>query len=381
MSEINELLKFWDNEIIQTYNELYAVYKWQKDILVLLWIALRQALNWYTNQLLNFEDFLEENSRFHKNFLPIRDEVKSKTFNITTFSNWENAIEDFEDKTSSNRKVVLLNRLIHNLWFWNIWKYNSPKRIPYLLDHIASFLEYPRHMFIRQFPNISELILYMIPEWKIDFSKWLDYLINILFLLWWKENIILNLKNFDDFLKEHHEEIKETKSKVSEIRFLLIWVWIYVDSKIFREGDNLTEEEVLLLKSELEKRFWTDLLKLVIRDLEKPKDLTLDDIIVILEDLIYYEVVRVISNFSKKYWRFLSNNYYRKSDSDFHFEVIDFVMDIDKSIMRISVRDKYFWLDVLNFLNELYEDRRNKDILNTWFLQTFRKRLWLFRWK
>lgn len=311
------LTQVWENDIIWMYNKLHNCYKWNSEVLILLWVAFKQALDWNTGSLMDFETFLENNSAFNSKSKPIKWEVKLKVWDLLYDSDtydfmYEIILEDIEEWDDVDSKIRLIRRFTRNLWLVGAWNYNSRKSIWTMFNSIANHLWISIRNFTWRFPNLASLMQDIIPNWKIDFSKWLDYVISALFIMWNPENRMDNLRALNSSLSwlvwNIYKREEDLRVKKEILSLMLISVWIYIDSKIFQTWDVLTEAEAETLKNELIKRFWDNLPQSFIDKITSLEDTDIEDIIILIEDLIFAEVVKLFGHVDTSFSEFLSGN-------------------------------------------------------------------------
>lgn len=310
--DFRELTEILPEDMVKTYNELYSTYKWNNQAIILLWVAFKQALNWNPTHLLDFDNFLHQSSSFNKKLSSVSTSVKGNVDWVISFLSEEDVLKYIEDEDDELSKTILIRSLCRWQWFVNIWWYNKPKSFMYFVDDISRKLWISVKEFMHRFPNLWMLINDIIPNWKINFLKWLDYVINTLFIMWNPENKMDNLKTLNSSLfwivRDIYKREEVLKLKKEILSLMLISVWIYVGSKIFQTWDVLTDEETETLKKELSKRFWDDLPQEFLDKINSSEDIYIEDIIILVEDLIFAEVVKFFGHIDTSFSESLSKN-------------------------------------------------------------------------
>lgn len=310
--DFRELTKISPEDIVKTHNELYLAYKWNSQAIILLWAAFKQALDWNPSQLFDFDNFLQQNSSFNKKLPSVVWSVKGNVDWVISFWYEEDVLRYIEDDDDELSKILLIRNFCRWLWFVNIWWYNTPKSFMYFVDDLSRKLGISVKEFMYSFPNLWMLINDIIPNWKINFLKWLDYIINTLFIMWNPENRMDNLRALNSSLSwlvwNIYKREEDLRVKKEILSLMLISVWIYIDSKIFQTWDVLTEAEAETLKKELLKRFWDNLPQSFIDKITSLEDTDIEDIIILIEDLIFAEVVKLFGHVDTSFSEFLSGN-------------------------------------------------------------------------
>lgn len=365
-----ELIEISPEDIVKTHNELYLAYKWNSQAIILLWAAFKQALDWNPSQLFDFDNFLQQNSSFNKKLPSVVWSVKGNVDWVISFWYEEDVLKYIEDEDDELSKILLIRNFCRWLWFVNIWWYNKPKSFMYFVDDISRKLGITAREFMCSFPNLWKLINDIIPNWKINFLKWLDYVINTLFIMWNPENRMNNLRALNSSLSwlvwdiYKREEALSVKKEI--LSLMLVSVWIYIDSKIFQAWDVLTEAEAETLKKELLRVFWDNLSDKNRLVITKELDIVdIETIIILVEELISNKAIALIERIDKDFLRTFSPSQLRDRDN------IVFKTRIMYKTNRIvrskknqtdgvlyDVNSSEFWINIYTKLLQYLEDEQ-----------------------
>lgn len=368
--DFKELTEISPEDIVKTYNELYLAYKWNSQAIILLWAAFKQALDWNPSQLFDFDNFLQQNSSFNKKLPSVVSSVKGNVDWVISFWYEEDVLKYIEDEDDELSKIRLIRKLCWWLWFVNIWWYNTPKSFMYFVDDLSKKLGITLREFMYSFPNLWMLINDIIPNWKINFLKWLDYIINTLFIIWNLENRMDNLRALDSSLSwlilDIYKREEDLRVKKEILSLMLISVWIYIDSKIFQTWDVLTEAEAETLKKELLRVFWDNLSDKNRLVITKELDIVdIETIIILVEELISNKAIALIERIDKDFLRTFSPSQLRDRDN------IVFKTRIMYKTNRIvrskknqtdgvlyDVNSSEFWINIYTKLLQYLEDEQ-----------------------
>lgn len=365
MSDLDKILHFWEEEILWTYNFLARKYQSDKKVMLLLWIAYKKAINWELRMLLDFETDLESNEHFFKKRFIINN-IKDWISSIL-FSSWEEILENL--KKSSARKRQLVSILYESLWFnYNVSFWH--KDFPYsLLTNLLYYLNMTYWDFNKSFPSIHDKLI-EISDWVNDWDEWLEFVLTLLFSIWDKTRAVENLSAVEKSLwarKEVDIETKmiekENKYDLNKLRLRLIWIWIYSDfSPIKWNNFDLSLEQRLRLKSELEQKFWIPKKWDYIFDkFQWFEHLTLEQIIDFIEELVFLEVCKLVKNFSQKDWEYMEENIERIKDRTFQIYMEELIFRFSwEDFKAIETNDDNFWIDILYEFRKMTENELQK---------------------